>query len=404
MANDITQHLATIISARYGEQVRQAIHDAIQSCYTDGQWNVTAGQSGHGLVDLLARQMIDKILDRSTGNVQETRLWPSADTDITPQSFEGAWYEGQSIQFNQDACTDPTTDFDYIYVYYKPVITGDPELHVFRASTFRTKPSVISGVYFGRRNDSIYASMRKINISDNPATEDPLEFQLYDVLAWEIAQNGTQTLREVDSSSDSHYAGTIVEITGVKYASIQDAVSSVLPVITGGANGYISIAIPDGPTYTLPTDEITSNIPEITETSDYIQIETTDAGSPVEMHAALYSSVGDLGDLDTSDSSSVVNAINEVNAKATAAHVSVSEGTTDTTITVENGETSEYYVLPNYGAIGRMSSLETDAKTNLVAAINEINTRTTGSSVDIHVEGTNLVINTDVVNGNGVRF
>ena len=374
MATDISRHLATIISARYGEEVRQAIHDAIQSCYTDGQWDVTAGQSGHGLVDLLARQQIDKILDRSTGNVQETRLWPSTDTDTTLQNFEGAWYEGQQIKFNDSQeYTDPTTDFDYIYVYYKPVITGDPELHIFRASTFRIKPSVISGVYFGRKNDSIYASMRKINISDNPNSQDPLEFMLYDVLAWEIAQNGTQTLREVYSSSDSHYAGTIVEITGVKYASVQDAVSSVLPVITGGANGYVNIAIPDGPTYVIPTDVITNSIPEITETSTDIQIETVDAGSPVEMHAALSSSVGDLSDLDTSDSTSLVNAINEVNEKASTSRVSVEDTQDgDVKITVTDEGVQNEFIIPGFPKIGRIGSLETEYKTNLVGAINEV--------------------------------
>lgn len=314
MANDITQHLATIISARYGEQVRQAIHDAIQSCYTDGQWNVTAGQSGHGLVDLLAREQINKILNRSTNNVQETLLWQDDNSG-------GAWYEGQSLSFSN--CTNPTTEFNYIYVYYKPVVTADPELRIFKASDFRTRPNVISGVYFAYDNEEFetgpFATMRKMVIRPNPSTSDTKEFIIDGVRGWRVySDNGTlkQSITNVDSSmTNNHAAGTISMITGVKYASVEDAVSGVMPIITGGANGYMSITLPNGNSYTVPTDTITNKIPEITETSDYIQIEATDAGSPVEMHAALYSSVGDLGDLDTSDGSSVVNAINEVNDK-----------------------------------------------------------------------------------------
>lgn len=44
--SNIEQYLADILAARYGEEVRQSIHDAIQQCYEDGR---------AGAIDLEAR-------------------------------------------------------------------------------------------------------------------------------------------------------------------------------------------------------------------------------------------------------------------------------------------------------------------------------------------------------------
>lgn len=47
--SNIEQYLADILAARYGEEVRQSIHDAIQQCYKDGR---------AGAIDLEAREDI----------------------------------------------------------------------------------------------------------------------------------------------------------------------------------------------------------------------------------------------------------------------------------------------------------------------------------------------------------
>lgn len=47
--SNIEQYLADILAARYGEEVRQSIHDAIQQCYEDGR---------AGAIDLEAREDI----------------------------------------------------------------------------------------------------------------------------------------------------------------------------------------------------------------------------------------------------------------------------------------------------------------------------------------------------------
>ena len=49
--SNIEQNLAFILSSRYGEDVRQAIHDAIHDCYEDGK---------AGAVDLTAREQIQE--------------------------------------------------------------------------------------------------------------------------------------------------------------------------------------------------------------------------------------------------------------------------------------------------------------------------------------------------------
>ena len=53
MSNSITDFLAAILSAKYGEQVRGAIHDAIEQCYEDGR---------AGVNDLEARRLIEQAM------------------------------------------------------------------------------------------------------------------------------------------------------------------------------------------------------------------------------------------------------------------------------------------------------------------------------------------------------
>ena len=56
----ISDYLKNILAARYGKDVRQSIHDAIQQCYLDGK---------AGSIDLQARESIEALesekLDKS---------------------------------------------------------------------------------------------------------------------------------------------------------------------------------------------------------------------------------------------------------------------------------------------------------------------------------------------------
>lgn len=53
--SNIVDNLKTILQGRYGKDVRQAIHDAIQDCYEDGK---------AGATDLEARQTVDALVPR----------------------------------------------------------------------------------------------------------------------------------------------------------------------------------------------------------------------------------------------------------------------------------------------------------------------------------------------------
>lgn len=319
MAN-ITNLLNQIKTAVKGEDVRGAIHDAIEQCYTDGQWDVQVGSSGHGLVDKLARDRIDQYMTHGTGQINETTLFPR---ESDPEGMTIYCETPFNLKY------DPAL-YDVIRVYYKVVRTGDAQIYEFKASDFAQNPSVISGGYFQRQASPSRFVYRRINIKHVDGSDDPTAYIAYDVSTWQWsgAANDTGVSAPADGTNilDGEFpAGQIVLITGVKYAGVTDALNDI---------------------------------------------------------------VGSKTALTTEDTSTLVAAINEINTKASTSKVSVSEGTDHTTITLENNGSSEYFVLPNDGAIGHMSGLETDSKTTLVAAINEVNNKASDNQVEV-IEGLN---------------
>ena len=71
----ISDYLKQILSARYGKDVRQSIHDAIQQCYYDGK---------AGSIDLEARQSIEDLdnnkLDKTGDSANNTVTFTSGDS------------------------------------------------------------------------------------------------------------------------------------------------------------------------------------------------------------------------------------------------------------------------------------------------------------------------------------
>lgn len=63
--SDIEQNLAFILSSRYGEDVRQAIHDAIHDCYEDGK---------AGATDLVAREQIANLVANEGSAEKDSEL------------------------------------------------------------------------------------------------------------------------------------------------------------------------------------------------------------------------------------------------------------------------------------------------------------------------------------------
>lgn len=71
----ISDYLKNILAARYGKDVRQSIHDAIQQCYYDGK---------AGSIDLEARQSIEDLdnnkLDKTGDSASNTVTFTSGDS------------------------------------------------------------------------------------------------------------------------------------------------------------------------------------------------------------------------------------------------------------------------------------------------------------------------------------
>lgn len=61
----ITEELQAILDARYGKDVRQNIHDAIQTCYTDGK---------AGVIDYVARAALPNKADLENGKVKLSQI------------------------------------------------------------------------------------------------------------------------------------------------------------------------------------------------------------------------------------------------------------------------------------------------------------------------------------------
>ena len=74
----ITEYLQKILSARYGKDVRQAIHDGIQQCYYDGK---------AGAIDMEARQAIEK-LNEDLEELSESGITTTTST-TQPNSYAG---------------------------------------------------------------------------------------------------------------------------------------------------------------------------------------------------------------------------------------------------------------------------------------------------------------------------
>ena len=96
----IADHLNKILSAVYGKDVRQAIHDAIHQCYEDGKV---------GAVDLVARERIDNLVANDSSSEGNSEL-----IDIRV-GYDGTAYEtaGEAVRCQNNEKVGYTDIFDY---------------------------------------------------------------------------------------------------------------------------------------------------------------------------------------------------------------------------------------------------------------------------------------------------
>lgn len=219
---DISVLLDNIMHAVKGEDVRGSIHDAIEQCYTDGNWNATTG-----MVDLEARRKIDEFINNGTGYKNEVQIYPAENSDLTV-------YCETSFRLEEDP-----SNYDVIRVYYKVVSSATPQIFEFSASDFVNSPSVIAAGYFEKPQNPATLTYRRINIRHVPNASDPKSYEAYNVGRWTWngtvtdTENGTNNAKSytVDGASiigDDRPAGEIVKITGIKYLGVEQYVSDAV--------------------------------------------------------------------------------------------------------------------------------------------------------------------------------
>ena len=84
----IADYLAQIMSAVYGKDVRQSIHDSIQECYTDVQNGVTLAQTAAGNAETRTETAITNVNTAITNAETATNLANSAALQVTQLSSD----------------------------------------------------------------------------------------------------------------------------------------------------------------------------------------------------------------------------------------------------------------------------------------------------------------------------
>lgn len=282
---DISDLLKQIKTAVKGEDVRGSIHDAIEKCYTDGNWNATTG-----MVDKLARDRIDKYLQKGTGQLNEVQLYPKS-TDSQDLTI----YCEMPFSIEHDP-----REYDIIRVYYKVVKTGTPQIFEFTGQEFYNDRSVIAGSYF-QKNDSATEpcplSIRRINIKHVDGSTDPTAYIAYDVARWNWngATNGIGWSGAVDGASvdDGDFpAGQIVKITGIKYADIGDTVNTAIEEYMEEHGGGSSGGGSDTPiTGLVNTENIADRAVTMAKTDFYYTVDTSERPTWIRFTTATSSGV-----------------------------------------------------------------------------------------------------------------
>lgn len=201
---DIQTDLNTIAKGKYGKDVRQAIHDAIETCYSDGKV---------GSIDLVARERIDNIVVSGNKELTEQTLW------------NGSIYgTGASASL-----ASAITNFDYIDLYVTK--EGNVSIH--------TIPS-LRGTYIIRESNLPDDGAASFSISEAGLTfTDNSTISLYKEMYFSY-ENGTATGRIVNpTDTDSQSLLHLVKVVGRKSVANTEVVDLRTPaegmtVPTGG--------------------------------------------------------------------------------------------------------------------------------------------------------------------------
>lgn len=140
----IVEILAVILEAKFGRDVRQAIHDGIEQCYEDGK---------AGVNDLQARQMIERVIE-----VNDQQSVDLAGLTARVEELEGGGGGGSSS--GSTTTEVPTVIFDYGYEDFSKVDYGTSVRHsITFKKTFTEAPAVIAGITFRGNPNAKYGQI-----------------------------------------------------------------------------------------------------------------------------------------------------------------------------------------------------------------------------------------------------
>ena len=320
--SEIETYLNIILSARYGKDMRQAIHDAIKQVYLDGK---------AGAVDMVARSRLNALVASMAGSPGETVLW------------EGT-AAGRNYRFT---LLDDPRNYNYIDVYYtyKSSISG--HLYTYPGSVMRFSgadffnSAAVLVNYANAGSGGLSVTQMAIVRQGMDGMDDYLEYAVTEahLTSWDGSVSSPAASSDLDADSEiapsSEYThGVITKIVGVKY--VADAEVADMRI------GY------DDTEYETAGEAIRAQISAIMEQIGTVETDTTLTQSGVPADAA---SAGTL-------------------IRSRAAIVSYQNGI----VTFESaaGGAIAQYQVPDAGVLGNRGDLQTADQSSFTAAINEI--------------------------------